>query len=409
MTPARRLLALPAGVILVGLVALPVWAQASIVRIDTPTQDQSVPDEEPRVAGEVEVPRAVDVESIRIAVTDGDVPDGCALPDDPDDDIFLDDPDDYSFDERLTGLTCNGDYSVTVTADIAGRATSSESRDFIKAAPARPVRAVSAEVNDDRSVTISWRPDPEAGADHRGFVVFRDGQPFTVQPAAVTIFTDNNAPAEGEVTYEVTSLRAGVDRSAPVAATADLSAPPADPGPPGDDGGGDDGGAISGGGGGSGGGGSRSGAALPDEPGARTPSAPSDSGSSPPTTTDTGFEDRLNFGDREPGGDDPVLPEEDFASSVQRFTDDGEQQGMLVPVASALVLVLGALHLRHLNRMASRPTPALVAVPGSRSLDPVPVAVAPLGPDAGQRRRRPSHRRSRRWPPLPNLPGLRGR
>ncbi len=66
------------------------------------------------------------------------------------------------------------------------------------------------------------------------------------------------------------------------------------------------------------------------------------------TTLDTGFNESLPY---EKGAENPVLPKDAMASIV---TDGQPGRGMAIPVATALVLAIWAVHLRMLAR-AARP------------------------------------------------------
>lgn len=92
---------------------------------------------------------------------------------------------------------------------------------------------------------------------------------------------------------------------------------------------------------------------------------------SPPTTRDTGFESTLDFGELpDPAPDVPedegpqADPGDDAA--VARFDDDDPMpMDLLAPVAGSLVLIMGAVHLRHLAKRASeQPDPVDVVVEG---------------------------------------------
>jgi hypothetical protein len=65
---------------------------------------------------------------------------------------------------------------------------------------------------------------------------------------------------------------------------------------------------------------------------------------------DTGFSEELPFGDREPGEQDAALPDDELASGPLSERLPG--RGLVVPVATGLVLAVWALHLRFLARAA---------------------------------------------------------
>jgi hypothetical protein len=70
---------------------------------------------------------------------------------------------------------------------------------------------------------------------------------------------------------------------------------------------------------------------------------------SPPTTADTGFEESLPY---EQGPNDAVLPGGESLASIDTHGQAG--RGLVIPVATALVLAIWAVHLRMLAR-AARP------------------------------------------------------
>jgi hypothetical protein len=71
-----------------------------------------------------------------------------------------------------------------------------------------------------------------------------------------------------------------------------------------------------------------------------------------PPEVDTGFDEDLPFEDREAGDEEAVLPDDELASGPLSERLPG--RGLVVPVATGLVLAVWALHLRFLAR-ASRP------------------------------------------------------
>ena len=71
---------------------------------------------------------------------------------------------------------------------------------------------------------------------------------------------------------------------------------------------------------------------------------------SPPTTLDTGFNDELDYGDR-----DIPEPGEELAGEGQSVIQtDTEGAGLLGPVAGAMVLLGWAGHVAYLNRLAKQ-------------------------------------------------------
>ena len=221
-----------------------------------------------------------------------------------------------------------------------------------------------------RTVTVSWDDMRGIAPDLSGYRVERsiDGGPFeaiaTVGPD-VQSATDSELPDEGgEASYQVIATRPFVADASPsnVAAT-EFDAAPAG----GDGGAGDDGGTDGTGGGGTGDTGGSGGTTSRPRTGRITTGGrptggitvprvgtPSRNFFPPllaPPVIDTGFDPELPFEEREPGEESPVLPDE-LASD-----DVGERlpgRGLVVPVATGLVLAVWALHLRFLAR-ASQP------------------------------------------------------
>ncbi|HUF31776.1 MAG TPA: hypothetical protein VMN58_01050 [Acidimicrobiales bacterium] len=93
---------------------------------------------------------------------------------------------------------------------------------------------------------------------------------------------------------------------------------------------------------------------------------------SPLTTRDTGFEPTLDFGELPapaPGEAEGEQPQGDPGddAAIARFDDDDDPMplDLLAPVAGSLVLLMGAIHLRHLAKRASEsPDPVDVVVEG---------------------------------------------
>jgi hypothetical protein len=287
-------------------------------------------------------------------------------------------------------IPCNGTYTIAATAvttdnnALVGPEAVALDRRISVAAPAPMVTGVVAEA-DGRSVTITW-DDMQAGApdlDH--YIVERKvgngdfaelGQPAPDEQS----FIDEDLPAAGgEATYRVLSARPApggmvTSQSSDEAATT-FDAAPTDPttagaGSPTGDGagsagsGGDPGsaGGASGSGSGSAGGGSsaghRSAAVTPPRvfsgtflPPLLRPATESLPARTTPTTVDDGYEDALPYAQAEEGAQDPVLPDGAMASIT---AERGAGRGMVIPLATALVLAVWAFHLRLLAR-AARP------------------------------------------------------
>lgn len=284
--------------------------------------------------------------------------------------------------------SCNGAYAVTVTAHLQERCflcssgwqnveTHQLTGTLAIAAPAPSPTATTATAA-DRSVTIAWTPVADAPPDFLGYRVERVSASGTTATIAqlddrtASSFTDADPPAEGgTTTYRVFGRRAGPSgevQSTPTTATADVAAAPGEPGEPGDPGQP----------GQPGGPGQPGDGPVPTSPGSgvttpggRSPSITGGPGSTvrvprvgtpsrsffPPLLTpqvageDAGFDDRLPYDDLEPGDDDPVLPDDELASSA---FDEVAGRGLAVPLATGLVLAVWAFHLRFLAR-AARP------------------------------------------------------
>lgn len=278
-------------------------------------------------------------------------------------------------------LNCNGSYVVRVTARLIQRVTFGGGEQEVDRyvlpehtihviAPPPDVTAVATAPGDDRSVVVGWTPVANPPPDLLGYHIERvsaSGETVTIatldDPDASS-YTDEDPPAEGgETTYrvrarrsspqgEITSARAGE-------ATAQVEPAPVEPEDPGTDPDPDPDGS-----GGSSGPGSPGGAGGPSTTAAprasrRAPFRPPNVGRSsgnvvPPlggtvTTLDTGYDDELPFGDRELGDEDPVLPDDEFASMIY---EDEAGRGLLIPIATALLLAVWAVHLRYLAAAA---------------------------------------------------------
>lgn len=287
-------------------------------------------------------------------------------------------------------IPCNGTYTIVATAvttdnnALMGPEAAALDRRISVAAPAPQVTGVTAEA-DSRSVTITWDDMRNAAPDLDHYVVERkiddgDFEELAQLSPDDQALTDDDLPAAGgEATYRVSSARptpSGIvtSQSSDEAATTFDAAPTdptTDPGTGSGDGGGTgSGGDTSGGAGSSSGSGSGSGSGSDGGSGATRSSVTPPrvfSGTflppllrpvtqtlptpTTPTTIDDGYEDTLPYGQEEAGAEDPVLPEGAMAS----ITSDGATgRGMVIPLATALVLAVWAFHLRLLAR-AARP------------------------------------------------------
>ena len=339
------------------------------------------------------------------------------------------------YDFRFAGtLSRNGRYRVTITARGEGRlevgsvlglpvgARSGEgSKPFAVAAPPRAPSGVAVAANENRSVTVSWNPNPEADIvayrvfrkDPGGPDFFQVGNAAGVSPAACAAkctFNDTAILGGGKYSYRVLAFRPNPnDGSKPLASPAsetagvDIPEAPTTTGAPVP-------GAPAGAAPGAGG--------VPAVGSARGPAisrflagAPAPKPPPPPKLIDppdTGFNRDLPFGavpegedDVEPGeGEDAVVPGDPTSDQ-----DEGVvQSSPLVPIAAGLVLIVMAAHLRHLGRRtrtveAHRPRSVPVAVAAADGeddgdeLDRVapqePVAPAPAPRARARRRARP--------------------
>lgn len=290
---------------------------------------------------------------------------------------------------RAFGVTltipCNGTYTLAARAATTdnnvffGPESVTLDRKVVVAAPAPKVTGVDAN-GAERTVTVTWDDMTGAAPDLSAYVVERkigDGvfEEQATLDADVQSYEDAHLPAKGgDATYRIFATRPSptgdkVSAASDSATTTFADAPPGststttDPssgsgGPGGPSGGSSNepsgtGGAgeQAGTAGGSRAGGSRaaigpprvfSGTFLPPllRPASQTISTT--------TTLDTGFNESLPY---EPGAENPVLPKDAMASIV---TDGQPGRGMAIPVATALVLAIWAIHLRMLAR-AARP------------------------------------------------------
>ncbi len=271
--------------------------------------------------------------------------------------------------------SCNGVYTIRVTARLIQTTTFGGGErvtdtyvlpphEIHVVVPPPDVTAAAAAPSDDRSVVVGWTPVANPPPDMLGYVVERvtaSGETATIatidDPAASS-YTDTDTPAEGgTTTYRVRARRSSpqgeVTSAAAAEAPAEVAPAPQEPDDPGGDPdpdapGGDSAGA---GGGGTTGGTPGGGRGAPF----RAPNVGRSSGRVVPplsatvTTLDTGFDQELPFGDRELGGEDPVLPDDEFASMIY---DDEAGRGLLIPIATGLLLAVWAVHLRYLAAAA---------------------------------------------------------
>ena len=308
------------------------------------------------------------------------------------------------YDFRFAGnLSRNGRYRVTVAAKGEGRlevgsvlglpvgARSGEaSKPFAVAAPPRAPSGLTVTANDNRSVTVSWNPNPEPDIvvyrvfrkDPGGPDFFQVGSTAGVSPASCSAkctFNDTGILGGGKYSYRVLAFRPNPnDGSRPIAsqpssaATADLPEPPTTTGAqvPG---------APAGAAPGAGAGG------APAVGSARGPAisrflaaAPAPKPPPPPRLVDppdTGFNRDLPFGEVPPSEDDvePGEGEEAVVPGAPVGNDDEGvvQSSPLIPIAAGLVLIVLAAHLRHLNRRTRtaaptrrpRPAPVVASAP----------------------------------------------
>lgn len=289
----------------------------------------------------------------------------------------------YSGSTDLPTDACNGSYRVAVQIDGVERLDTV----LIVDLPAPEVTGVTATPDQDgRRITVAWEDARGRAADLEGYTVERrigsgEFQPVAALAADATTYVDQDLPASGgEATYRVISHRPSP--SGPRVSAASSSEPTRfEPGPadaPGN------GGATGGGGGGetgagTGGSGSGGGDGAGDGPaGSGTAPGPLRGGStsrvrpprtgvsrsflpplggprvSPdqvtPTTLDDGYDEELPY-DPIDGPLEAEVPDDELAGF---FTERAPGQGMVVPVATALVLAVWAMHLRALAR-AGRP------------------------------------------------------
>ncbi len=275
-------------------------------------------------------------------------------------------------------IPCNGTYSLIATATTTDNNaffpsdSASLNRSVSVAAPAPTVTGVSAE-GSGRLVAVTWDDMTQVVPDVSGYIVQRetsDGsfENLTDVGATTRSYTDNDLPDEGgDIAYRVLSTRSSPNgqqvSAASSAATTQYDAAPrptTTTGSSGTTGGSGDGGTSATPGDGStsdgtpGGtpGGTPSGVSAPRVySGTFLPPLlrPATQTLSPPTTADTGFDESLPY---EPGSKDAELPRGESLASIDTPGQAG--RGLVIPVATALVLAIWAVHLRMLAR-AARP------------------------------------------------------
>ena len=250
---------------------------------------------------------------------------------------------------------CNGTYPVVVEANrpFGEDPPVLETAIDVAIAPP-PVLDVQAERVGGREVEVTWAEPAAPSPDFIGFAIIRTSSTgevtsFDVDDPDATSFRDTEPPAEGgETTYQVVGRRSapgGEVRGSGGDALTPVEVDPAPEEPPDGDDGQTDGGTST---------------TQPPRPagsagpGIRPPSVGSGSRfpplprTSPPSTVDDGFDETLPFGDRELGDADAVLPD-DLASSI--FNDEAGR-GLVIPVATALLLAVWAFHLRYLVKVS---------------------------------------------------------
>jgi hypothetical protein len=279
--------------------------------------------------------------------------------------------DGFDFAHALTA-PCNGTYLVEAVARTTNNLTLPESvaildRTVTVVVPPPDVTAVDAVEGANRAVTVSWAAVSPRPADHLGYLVVRtlsDGSTTVFEVGDVTQVVDSSPPAAGgAMTYAVVARRSGATSGSevrsvnPTTKTVTVSAAPAGSGGSGTGGTGRT--PASGGTGGTGGSGG-----APSGP-VRIGGRPSGGISVPrvgtpsrnffppllaPPVEDTGFDAELPFEDREPGEEEAIVDDELAGDLSERLPG----RGLVVPLATGLVLAVWGLHLRFLAR-AGRP------------------------------------------------------
>lgn len=249
-------------------------------------------------------------------------------------------------------LPCNGRYVVEAAGRLEDPDASTHTlrQSFVVAAMPPSVTGLGVTLDgDDRSVTVTFQPlaEGELSPDAIGYVLERSGDDgLFVDVATIGVGDDaefvdplSDVPA-GAYTYRVRAVRAGVDgdvRSSIIDTETDTveveGDPPSAPGST-----------------------PTTSAGRSRVSGTRSAGGRISAGAGPasrsttPTTLDTGFEDTLDYGDRdesELAGDEPVA-----GQSIVR--DEAEGMGLAVPAAGALVMLGWAGHILYLNRLAKQ-------------------------------------------------------
>jgi hypothetical protein len=377
----RRVLATMATAVLIVLVLATSASADESINSGTWAGSYLNPQPGPNTTGEVSVSGAFKrfLGSISLQFTVATSEGGCAVPNPPPA------PAAASPRQVAAALTvqCNGVYTVRVDARSQFGDTAYLDQAIVVEMPAPTVTGVTA-VADGRSIEVSWDDMLAAAPDISGYVVERriGDAPFeeiaTPAPDEQT-YTDDALPTKaGEATYRVRTVRpvpggTVTSQSSEEAATPFVAAP-AGSGATGGSGGA--GGSSDAGTGGGDGGTPGADAATPDDAsggsaasggsgGVRAPRATFSGTFLPPllrptaanvrptttTTVDGGFDETLPY-DTESGAEDPTLADDEMAST---YTDGTAGRGMVIPVATALVLAMWAVHLRMLARAAARP------------------------------------------------------
>ncbi|MFZ6003587.1 MAG: hypothetical protein ACOYXM_06590 [Actinomycetota bacterium] len=282
-------------------------------------------------------------------------------------------------------IPCNGIYTLAATAvttdnnAVFPEETATLDRQVAVSAPAPQVTGVEASAQ-GRTITVIWNDMLPEAPDLAGYVVERSINGSAFEEVAATnpdelFYDDSDLPSsKGTATYRVLAVRPSPDGDKVSVASEEAATPfvaaPRTGGSGGDggsdggsgtDGSGSDGG--SGGSDGGGGGSDGSGAGGSSKPRVSAPRVFSGTFLPPllrpvsqtvttPTTLDTGYDESLPYARRSGGGDDePALASESTSSIL---TDGKPGRGMVIPVATSLVLAIWAIHLRMLAR-AARP------------------------------------------------------
>lgn len=305
------------------------------------------PDAEPQP------PPAVSVDEVVLDVTatgDYELPDGCTVPNGSTTEYGPGTGERFEapFSKALS-FPCNGRYLLTARActppgcdDPQPPQEWHDLRATIDiAAPPGPVKGLTAKRGSGRTVVLQWNAIANPDLDFAGYRLERvvgGGRWTEVARTEALSHTDTAPDSGGTLQYRVRGLRrapgglTATDAGATTAVSIDVPPVPTT--------------TTAG----------SSGGPRISPPSISRPGRGSGSGfNSPrlgtPTTFDDGFGEFLPYDDSEPGEEDAVLPDEEGASSIL-YEEEGA--GVLVPVASALVLVMWAVHIRYINRLAKR-------------------------------------------------------